>query len=184
MIGANEDGRVFLEHTLSSWTAAENFDSATIEKYREAYCNEEKIHTFCEDYRTGAFFDRVYDEEELERGRKIEVPVLAVWGWKRPFRRGHEERRSFGSKLQEREKQARPVEISELLKSPWASAMCLWHTVQTTSNHPTIVIAIRIRTQNVIADTPWTKWLAAAQISAISFCKGYHSNGDQTQLSC
>lgn len=80
MIGANEDGRVFLEHTLSSWTAAENFDSAAIEKYREAYCNEEKIHTFCEDYRTGAFFDRVYDEEELERGRKIEVPVLAVWG--------------------------------------------------------------------------------------------------------
>lgn len=83
MIGANEDGRVFLEHTLSSWTAAgtlENFDSEAMVKYREAYCNEEKIHTSCEDYRAGAFFDRVYDEEELERGRKIEVPVLAVWG--------------------------------------------------------------------------------------------------------
>ena len=39
-----------------------------------------RVHTSCEDYRAGAFFDRVYDEEELEQGRKIKMPVLAVWG--------------------------------------------------------------------------------------------------------
>ncbi|ODM16328.1 hypothetical protein SI65_08328 [Aspergillus cristatus] len=83
MIGAGEGGKMFLEHTLSSWTATgtlDNFDSTMMEKYREAYCKPERIHTTCEDYRAGAFFNRVYDEEELERGRKIEVPVLAVWG--------------------------------------------------------------------------------------------------------
>lgn len=83
MIGAGEGGKMFLEHSFSSWTATgtlESFDSAVIDRYREAYCNEEKIHTTCEDYRAGAFFDRVYDEEELEQGKKIQVPVLAVWG--------------------------------------------------------------------------------------------------------
>ena len=83
MISGNEGGRIYLEHTLASWTAVkslESFDAVAMEKYREAYCNEEKIHTTCEDYRAAAFFDKVYDEEELEKGRKIEVPVLAVWG--------------------------------------------------------------------------------------------------------
>lgn len=83
MIGAGEGGKMFLEHTLSLWTATgtlDNFDSTTIEKYREAYCKPDRIHTTREDYSAGAFFDRVYDEEELERGRKIKVPVLAVWG--------------------------------------------------------------------------------------------------------
>jgi haloacetate dehalogenase len=62
-----------------------DFDVAAMEKYREAYCNEMRIHTTCEDYRAGAFLDRVYDEEELERGRKIEGPILAVWGEKGLF---------------------------------------------------------------------------------------------------
>ncbi|KAL2834375.1 Alpha/Beta hydrolase protein [Aspergillus cavernicola] len=82
--GDGGGGKVFLEHCLASWTASgtleESFSSTAMERYREAYCREENIHSTCEDYRAGAFFDRVYDEEELERGRKIEVPVLAVWG--------------------------------------------------------------------------------------------------------
>ena len=84
LIGSTEGGgRMFLEHTLASWTATSSlhsFDSTAMQKYEEAYCNEEKIHTTCEDYRAGVFFDRVYDEEDLEKGRKITVPVLAVWG--------------------------------------------------------------------------------------------------------
>ncbi|KAL4774492.1 Alpha/Beta hydrolase protein [Aspergillus nidulans var. acristatus] len=83
MIGKEDKGRLFLEQALSSWTAAgtlQAFSDTAMERYREAYCDEQRIHATCEDYRAGAYFDRVYDEEDLEKGNKIQVPVLAVWG--------------------------------------------------------------------------------------------------------
>ncbi len=83
LIGGVEAGKMFLEHALASWTGTGTlaaYDAEVMQRYREAYCTEEKIHATCEDYRAGAYFDRVYDEEELERGNKIQVPVLAVWG--------------------------------------------------------------------------------------------------------
>ncbi|KEF54287.1 uncharacterized protein A1O9_09453 [Exophiala aquamarina CBS 119918] len=83
MIQAADNGRLFLERTLATWTAKGNlkdFDVAALTCYRDAYCSETRIHTTCEDYRAGAFLDRVYDEEELEMGSKIEKPLLAIWG--------------------------------------------------------------------------------------------------------
>lgn len=83
LIGGVEGGRMFLEQALASWTGTgtlDAYDAEVMRGYREAYCAEEKIHATCEDYRAGAYFDRVYDEEELERGSKIQVPVLVVWG--------------------------------------------------------------------------------------------------------
>ncbi|KAL4787451.1 Alpha/Beta hydrolase protein [Aspergillus varians] len=83
MIGAGDGGRVYLEYAMGSWTGDGTlgvFTEDMMGRYREAYCVEERIHSTCEDYRAAAAFDRVYDEEELAAGRKIEVPVLAVWG--------------------------------------------------------------------------------------------------------
>ncbi|KAJ4224605.1 hypothetical protein NW757_014337 [Fusarium falciforme] len=83
MIKGNNNGKMFLEHTLATWTKKRNlddFDEAAFEEYRNSYCNNERIHSTCEDYRAGAFLDRVYDEEELKLGKKIEIPMLAVWG--------------------------------------------------------------------------------------------------------
>lgn len=83
MIEGADGGRLFLERCLATWTAGQDlktFDVAAVEAYREAYCKAERIHATCEDYRAGAYLDRVYDEEELEKGRKIEVPLMAVWG--------------------------------------------------------------------------------------------------------
>ncbi|KAJ3534568.1 hypothetical protein NM208_g3179 [Fusarium decemcellulare] len=83
MIKGTDNGKGFLEHTLASWTKLRtlaHFDEPSLEEYTNAYCSEERIHSTCEDYRAGAFLDRVYDEEELESGRKIETPMLAVWG--------------------------------------------------------------------------------------------------------
>ncbi|KAL3479253.1 Alpha/Beta hydrolase protein [Aspergillus californicus] len=84
MILGAEGGRKFLQRSLASWTAGNDltcFDAGILEKYHEAYVNrEENIHATCEDYRAGVFYDRVYDEEDLEAGKKIEVPLLAVWG--------------------------------------------------------------------------------------------------------
>ncbi|UPL02298.1 hypothetical protein LCI18_013232 [Fusarium solani-melongenae] len=83
MIKGTDNGKGFLEHTLATWTkkrSLADFDEAALEEYKDAYCSEERIHSTCEDYRAGAFLDRTYDEQELELGRKIETPMLAVWG--------------------------------------------------------------------------------------------------------
>lgn len=57
-----------------------NIDLVALDDYRDAYCSKERIHTTCEGYRAGALLDRVYDEEDLGRGTKIALPLLAVWG--------------------------------------------------------------------------------------------------------
>ncbi|KAL4909729.1 hypothetical protein BDW74DRAFT_186233 [Aspergillus multicolor] len=83
MIGKDDGGRLFLEQALASWTGAgtlDAFDEGVMVRYREAYCDPQRIHATCEDYRAGVNYDRVYDEEDLETGRKIQVPLLAVWG--------------------------------------------------------------------------------------------------------
>ncbi|MBM3225703.1 MAG: alpha/beta hydrolase [Candidatus Tectomicrobia bacterium] len=37
------------------------------------------IHATCEDYRAGASIDLVYDEEDLQAGKRVTCPLLALW---------------------------------------------------------------------------------------------------------
>jgi haloacetate dehalogenase len=74
--------RYFLEHTLVSWTKSKSldaFDPAAREAYLAAF-DAAHIHTTCECYRAGALIDRLHDEADLRAGRKIPIPVLALWG--------------------------------------------------------------------------------------------------------
>ncbi|KAF5686308.1 haloacetate dehalogenase H-1 [Fusarium circinatum] len=83
MIQGADNGKYYLEHTLASWTKKkilEDFDERALNEYRKAYCNKERIHSTCEDYRAGAFLDKAYDEKDLEEGNKIQAPMLAIWG--------------------------------------------------------------------------------------------------------
>lgn len=76
-------GQYFLEHTLASWTAGNDlsaFDPRALASYRAAFKEPDRIHATCEDYRAGAGVDRQQDEEDLKAGRKIAVPMLALWG--------------------------------------------------------------------------------------------------------
>ena len=80
MIGAS--AAFYLDQTLSSWTEGKDlsaFDPRALEHYRAAFAPE-RIHASCEDYRAGAFIDRLQDEQDLEAGRKISVPLLIIWG--------------------------------------------------------------------------------------------------------
>jgi haloacetate dehalogenase len=80
LIGAS--AMFFLDHTLASWTAGRSldaFDPLALDHYRRAF-DMLHIHTTCECYRAGAFIDRLQDEEDLKAGRKITVPMLAMWG--------------------------------------------------------------------------------------------------------
>lgn len=72
----------FLEHTLASWTAQKSlaaFAPEALAHYRAAF-DAPRIHTSCECYRAGAFIDRVEDEQDLKAGRRIDIPLLALWG--------------------------------------------------------------------------------------------------------
>jgi haloacetate dehalogenase len=40
----------------------------------------ETIHGSCEDYRASASIDLVYDREDIQAGRKVACPMLALWG--------------------------------------------------------------------------------------------------------
>ena len=75
--------RYYLDHTLASWTATKDlsaYDPRALEHYRKAFEDPARIAASCEDYRAGASIDRLLDAADLEAGRKIEVPLLAIWG--------------------------------------------------------------------------------------------------------
>ncbi|WP_182086185.1 alpha/beta hydrolase [Aureimonas sp. ME7] len=83
LIGA--DPVFYLDHTLASWTANQSmapFASEALAEYRRSFSRLPAVHGACEDYRAGATIDRRHDEEDRDAGRRIECPVLVLWGSK------------------------------------------------------------------------------------------------------
>ncbi len=81
LIGAAD--QTYLDHTLASWTAdrsLKSFAPDALEAYRAAFRDPVRVHATCEDYRAGATIDRALDGADLAAGRKIEAPLLALWG--------------------------------------------------------------------------------------------------------
>ena len=48
-----------------------------MKEYIRCFCNEETIHSTCEDYRASSTIDLVHDKED---NQKLLMPLLAVWG--------------------------------------------------------------------------------------------------------
>ena len=48
--------------------------------YLAPFRDPSRIHAMCEDYRAGAYADYEIDKADLEAGRKITIPMLALWG--------------------------------------------------------------------------------------------------------
>ncbi len=75
--------RAYIDHTLASWTATgtlDAFDRRALAHYRAFFAVPERIAATCHDYRAGATVDRAADEADLAAGRRIEAPLLALWG--------------------------------------------------------------------------------------------------------
>jgi haloacetate dehalogenase len=75
--------RRYIDLKLASWTAARSlacFDPTALNAYRGAFAEPRRIHAMCEDYRAGATIDRALDDADLAAGRRIEAPLLALWG--------------------------------------------------------------------------------------------------------
>lgn len=77
MIG--DDPCYYLMEKLKRWSAPGMvFDEQAIKEYIRCFSKTEVIHASCEDYRAAAGIDLQHDEED--RYRKIECPLLVLWG--------------------------------------------------------------------------------------------------------
>lgn len=79
MIGHDSD--LWLETLLTAWAAEGfEFDPDALDAYKRAYRNPDVIRGTCEDYRAGATCDDAHDLADKESGRKIQCPVMCLWG--------------------------------------------------------------------------------------------------------
>jgi haloacetate dehalogenase len=79
LIGADSD--YFLRKKLGGWgTGAEVFAPEAYVEYERCFRDPKTIHASCEDYRAAATIDLVHDQ--ADRGRRVECPLLALWGEK------------------------------------------------------------------------------------------------------
>ncbi len=78
LIGANP--AYYLHKKLGGWgTPLETFAPEVLAEYERCF-DAATIHASCEDYRAAASIDLIHDDADRERGRKIECPLLALWG--------------------------------------------------------------------------------------------------------
>ena len=79
LIGQDPD--YYLTTKLHRWSAdATAFTSDAMAEYLRCFRRLEVIHGTCEDYRAAASIDLEHDEADL--GRKVECPLLVLWGGK------------------------------------------------------------------------------------------------------
>jgi haloacetate dehalogenase len=74
------DPTYYLRKKLAGWgTPLETFAPEALAEYERCF-DEATIHASCEDYRAAASIDLVHDEENRNEARKVECPLLALWG--------------------------------------------------------------------------------------------------------
>ena len=79
LIGA--DPEYYLRRLFARWgDNAEAFPPEAIDAYLRCFRDPAAIHASCEGYRAAASIDLEHDEADL--GRKLECPLLALWGEK------------------------------------------------------------------------------------------------------
>jgi haloacetate dehalogenase len=73
----------FLDYTMARWTRTKDlraFDPRALAEYRLHFATPEHVHATCNDYRAGQTCDLADDEADRVAGRKIDCPLLALWG--------------------------------------------------------------------------------------------------------
>lgn len=80
MIQSNPDE--YFRWCFRTWAkpGTDPFDPRAMAQYLGALRDPSRIHAVCEDYRAGAHADVEHDRADFDAGRKIAVPLLALWG--------------------------------------------------------------------------------------------------------
>jgi len=80
MIGADPDA--YLRWKIGGWGSGGGafFDPRALAEYLRCYRDPATIHATCEDYRAAASIDLEHDRADREAGRRLRMPLLALWG--------------------------------------------------------------------------------------------------------
>lgn len=81
LIGA--DPEFYLKSKMIAWNGRDDasaFDPIAFADYVTHFRRAETIHALCNDYRAGRTYDFEADDQDRKAGRRIECPVLALWG--------------------------------------------------------------------------------------------------------
>jgi haloacetate dehalogenase len=77
------DPLYYLHRKIGAWGgAASHFDPRALAEYERCYADPATVHASCEDYRAAASIDLEHDDADVAAGRKVRVPLLALWGEK------------------------------------------------------------------------------------------------------
>jgi haloacetate dehalogenase len=75
-----------IDNALGGWgSPASAFPASVRAAYVEALRGRDRAHAICEEYRAAASLDREHDRADLESGRRITCPTLALWSAKGPL---------------------------------------------------------------------------------------------------
>jgi haloacetate dehalogenase len=81
LIGGNPD--FFLKQKMASQTrkkTLDDIDPRALQHYLAPFRDPSRVHAMCEDYRAGAYADYDIDKADHDAGKKITIPMLALWG--------------------------------------------------------------------------------------------------------
>ncbi|WP_119458906.1 alpha/beta fold hydrolase [Rhodospirillaceae bacterium SYSU D60014] len=79
LIGADPD--FYIRHLLDRWAGrSDALDPRAVAAYVEQFHRPSVLSATCEDYRAGATLDRAHDREDRDAGRRLDCPVLVIWG--------------------------------------------------------------------------------------------------------
>ena len=77
------DPAYYLTTKLAAWSSGEGteaFDPEAVAEYVRCFSDPESVRATCEDYRAAATIDLEHDEVDAGAGRRIESPLLLLWG--------------------------------------------------------------------------------------------------------
>jgi haloacetate dehalogenase len=78
LIGGNPS--YYLRKKLGGWgTSLDTFAPEALAEYERCF-DAATIHASCEDYRAAASIDLVHDDKDHNDGRRVECPLLSLWG--------------------------------------------------------------------------------------------------------
>lgn len=119
MIGA--DPVYYLTEKLKRWSASgASFSDAAVAEYIRCFSQPEAIHASCEDYRAAASIDLIHDE--ADSNRKIECPLLVLWGEKGFVNRSYDVMQVWNEHADQVEGKA--LDCGHFLPEEAANAVC------------------------------------------------------------
>ena len=87
LLGAEPD--FYVEKKIGAWSKVEGcFTAEALAEYKRCFRDPATIHATCEDYRAANSIDLVHDR--ADRGRKIALPLLVLWGQRGVIERSYD----------------------------------------------------------------------------------------------